>query len=171
MEALDLHRKRVPSRVAHAAQLPFDAQELVVLRGAVRSGGHWPPVAHATPLLQWLTTVPAALSSVALVLAADRDDQDVSLRCLLRVAAPVDELTRLSHGIEEGGRRAGATCSRSTVSRDPRRTPPPLPEVVQDDRSRRRAAAAPTRSGPAIRPRVPGHRPSAGPTRGRRSRR
>lgn len=68
----------------------------------------WPPVAHATPLLQWLTTVPAALSSVALVLAADRDDQDVSLRCLLRVAAPVDELTRLSHGIEEGGRRAGA---------------------------------------------------------------
>jgi len=68
----------------------------------------WPPVSNAGPLLHWLTTVPAALSSVAVVLVPGGDDREVSFHCLLRVAAPVGELARISRGVQEGGRRAGA---------------------------------------------------------------
>src|SRR2546423_5434784 len=50
----------------------------------------WPSVARAGALLEALSTAPAALSSVALILAPDGDAID--LRCLVRVAATEDQL-------------------------------------------------------------------------------
>lgn len=68
----------------------------------------WPPLSHAAPLLEWLTTVPAAASNLSLTLAPAGDDADVALRCLLRVAAPAGDLERLCQRIQQGGEQVGA---------------------------------------------------------------
>jgi type VII secretion protein EccE len=68
----------------------------------------WPPLGQAAHLLRWLATAPAAVSSLALVLAPDQDQPTVDLRCLLRVAAPAGELAAVCETIAAGARRAGA---------------------------------------------------------------
>ena len=65
-------------------------------------------LSHAAPLLEWLTTVPAAASNLSLTLAPAGDDADVALRCLLRVAAPAGDLERLCQRIQQGGEQVGA---------------------------------------------------------------
>lgn len=68
----------------------------------------WPPLGQAAPLLAWLATAPAALSSLALILAPDPGGRTIDLRCLFRVAAPPGELAGICHAIIAGARRAGA---------------------------------------------------------------
>jgi type VII secretion protein EccE len=66
----------------------------------------WPSLAQAGPLLDWLATAPAALASVALIVAPDGEDLD--LRCLVRVAAPPERLTAVCEAVEGGARLAHA---------------------------------------------------------------
>jgi len=60
----------------------------------------WPPVAEIAALLQGMSAVPAALNSVALVLAPEGDSVD--LRCLVRVAAPPDRLAGVCETLVRG---------------------------------------------------------------------
>ena len=66
----------------------------------------WPSVAQAGALLDWLSTAPAALTSVAMMLAANGDDVD--LRCLVRVAAAPDQLASVCEAVSQGARLAHA---------------------------------------------------------------
>jgi type VII secretion protein EccE len=66
----------------------------------------WPSLAQAGRLLDWLATAPAAMVSVALIVAADGDSLD--LRCLVRVAAPPDRLNAVCEAVERGARQAHA---------------------------------------------------------------
>ncbi len=66
----------------------------------------WPSLAQAGPLLDWLATAPAAMASVALIVAADGDNLD--LRCLVRVAAPPERLNAVCEAVERGARTAHA---------------------------------------------------------------
>jgi type VII secretion protein EccE len=66
----------------------------------------WPSVAQATALLDWLATAPAAVTSVALVLAPQGDDVD--MRCLTRVAAAPEQLTSVCNAITRGAGLAHA---------------------------------------------------------------
>jgi type VII secretion protein EccE len=66
----------------------------------------WPGVAHSGALLEWLSTVPSAQSSVAMILAPDGDAVD--LRCVVRVAAPPKELAGVVQAVDKGARLAGA---------------------------------------------------------------
>jgi type VII secretion protein EccE len=66
----------------------------------------WPSLAQAGPLLDWLATAPAAMASVALIVAADGDN--LELRCLVRVAAPPERLSAVCAALEQGVRRASA---------------------------------------------------------------
>ncbi|GAA5188705.1 hypothetical protein GCM10023322_39980 [Rugosimonospora acidiphila] len=66
----------------------------------------WPSVAEATALLDWVATVPAALSSVSLVLAPQPDGVDI--RCLTRVAAPPEQLASVCQEVIRGAGLAHA---------------------------------------------------------------
>ncbi len=67
----------------------------------------WPPTAaRLAPLLDWLATTPAALTTVSLTLVPGERDE-VSLRGLVRLAAPADELTPLCTLVADGVRQAG----------------------------------------------------------------
>jgi type VII secretion protein EccE len=66
----------------------------------------WPSLAQAGPLLDWLSTAPAAMASVALIVAADGDNLD--LRCLVRVAAPPERLNAVCEAVVRGARAARA---------------------------------------------------------------
>ncbi len=67
----------------------------------------WPSVAQSGALVDWLSTAPAGLSSVAMILAPDGDGA-VDLRCVARVAAPPNELARVSEAVVRGARLAHA---------------------------------------------------------------
>ncbi len=54
----------------------------------------WPPLRDAGALLAWLTTVPAAMTSVCLVLAPEPGEDAVDVRCLVRLAAPPKALAQ-----------------------------------------------------------------------------
>jgi type VII secretion protein EccE len=66
----------------------------------------WPTVAQSGALLDWLSTAPAALSSVAMILAPE--DGEVDLRCLVRVAAPAKELATVGEAVARGAHLAHA---------------------------------------------------------------
>jgi type VII secretion protein EccE len=66
----------------------------------------WPKVTQASALIDSLATVPAALTSVALILAPDGDKVD--LRCLARVAATPNRASAASVAIIERARAASA---------------------------------------------------------------
>lgn len=68
----------------------------------------WPPLAQATPLLDWLSSVPVAMSSLSLSMAYEEGKESVDLRCLLRVAAPADDLLGLCRAITDGASQARA---------------------------------------------------------------
>jgi type VII secretion protein EccE len=67
----------------------------------------WPSVAQATALLDWLATAPAALTSVALVLAPQ--DDGVDIRCLTRVAAAPEQLASVCQAVLRGAKLAHAS--------------------------------------------------------------
>jgi type VII secretion protein EccE len=66
----------------------------------------WPPLGDAGALLAWLTSVPAALTSVSLVLAPDADEDTVDLRCLVRLAAPPEVLAPACRTLVRGVEKA-----------------------------------------------------------------
>lgn len=66
----------------------------------------WPTVAQSGALLDWLSTAPAALSSVAMILAPENGEVD--LRCLVRVAAPAKELAGGGAAVARGAHLAHA---------------------------------------------------------------
>ncbi|WP_229071645.1 type VII secretion protein EccE [Actinoplanes sp. DH11] len=68
----------------------------------------WPPSATAIgELLTWVSAVPAAQSNVSVVIDPDGGD-DVTVRCLIRLAArPEDDFTALENFLVEGVARFG----------------------------------------------------------------
>jgi type VII secretion protein EccE len=66
----------------------------------------WPSVTQAGALLDSLSTTPAALTSVALILAPDGEHVDI--RCLARVAATPDQLDAVCKAVSHGARLAHA---------------------------------------------------------------
>jgi type VII secretion protein EccE len=60
----------------------------------------WPQVVEVPALLQGMSSVPAALNSVALILAPD--GTGVDLRCLVRLAAPPERLPALCETLVRG---------------------------------------------------------------------
>jgi type VII secretion protein EccE len=68
----------------------------------------WPPVDQAAALLDWLTTAPAAMTSLSLIMAPDDDKRMMDLRGLVRVAAPADHLAQVSQAIRRGAEQAKA---------------------------------------------------------------
>jgi type VII secretion protein EccE len=68
----------------------------------------WPPVGQAAALLDWLSTAPAAMTSVSLIMAPDDDSRMVDLRGLVRVSAPESELNQVCQSIVRGARQARA---------------------------------------------------------------
>ena len=66
----------------------------------------WPTVAQSGALLDWVSTAPASLSSVSLILAPE--DGEVDLRCLVRVAAPARELAAVGAAVARGAHLAHA---------------------------------------------------------------
>jgi type VII secretion protein EccE len=67
----------------------------------------WPGVEHAAPLLHWLSSAPAAMTNVALILTPDEDDL-MDLRCLVRVSAPEGRLDHISDVVAFGAKQARA---------------------------------------------------------------
>ena len=67
---------------------------------------NWPSIAQSGALLDWLSTAPSAQSSVTTILTPDGDKVD--LRCLVRIAAPPNELAGVVRAVDKGARRAGA---------------------------------------------------------------
>lgn len=68
----------------------------------------WPPVGQAAAMLSTLSGAPAAMTSVALILAQDDDSGMLDLRCLVRVAAPANELAQVCHGLTRAAQQARA---------------------------------------------------------------
>jgi type VII secretion protein EccE len=68
----------------------------------------WPPVDQAGALLDWLTTAPAAMTSLALIMAPDDDRRMMDLRGLVRVSAPPEQLAHVSQAIRRGAEQAKA---------------------------------------------------------------
>lgn len=68
----------------------------------------WPPVDQAGALLDWVTTAPAAMTSLSLILAPDEDKRLMDLRGLVRVAAPADQLAQVAQAIRRGAEQAKA---------------------------------------------------------------
>ncbi|WP_281369119.1 type VII secretion protein EccE [Phytohabitans rumicis] len=68
----------------------------------------WPPVEQAAALLDWLSTAPAAMTSLALIMAPDEDTRMIDLRGLIRVAAPAEELNQVCQAIKRGAQQARA---------------------------------------------------------------
>ncbi|GAA1768506.1 type VII secretion protein EccE [Luedemannella helvata] len=66
----------------------------------------WPPATQADALLRWLTRAPATATTVSLVLVPR--DRLVDMRCLVRLAAPVDQLAGLCQQLDRGVRKANA---------------------------------------------------------------
>ena len=66
----------------------------------------WPPLAQASALLHTLSTMPGAVTSVALILVPE--DETVDLRCLARVAAPAAALPGICRSLVGRARQAGA---------------------------------------------------------------
>ncbi|HEY1485226.1 MAG TPA: type VII secretion protein EccE [Micromonosporaceae bacterium] len=67
---------------------------------------HWPSISQCGPLLDRLSTVPAALTSIAVMLAPGRDTVDI--RCLARVATTPNRIAAVSRGMQEQAHAAGA---------------------------------------------------------------
>jgi ESX secretion system protein EccE len=65
---------------------------------------HWPSIAQAGALLDWLATTPAAYTSVALILAPTGGEVDI--RCLARISARPDRLTAAVDTLRAGARTA-----------------------------------------------------------------
>jgi hypothetical protein len=70
----------------------------------------FPPVDRVGALLDGLSAVPSALTSIALILAPEGDSVD--LRCLARVAAPVKQLPQVCLGLVRGAEQGGARLFR-----------------------------------------------------------
>jgi type VII secretion protein EccE len=68
----------------------------------------WPPLEQSAALLDGLSTAPAAMTSVALILVPDGDAEAIDLRGLVRVGAPVGELADVCDSIVRGARQAHA---------------------------------------------------------------
>ncbi|MFC4107221.1 type VII secretion protein EccE [Micromonospora zhanjiangensis] len=68
----------------------------------------WPPVGQAGAVLGTLSGVPAAMTSVALILAQDDDNGLLDLRGLVRVAAPAGELAQTCHGLTRAAQQVRA---------------------------------------------------------------
>ncbi|MEJ3743621.1 type VII secretion protein EccE [Actinomycetes bacterium KLBMP 9797] len=68
----------------------------------------WPPLDQAAALLNWLSTAPAAMTNVALVLAPDEDHRMVDLRALIRVSAPAADLGPICQALVSGAGQARA---------------------------------------------------------------
>ncbi|GAA1821798.1 type VII secretion protein EccE [Luedemannella flava] len=68
----------------------------------------WPPATQATALLRWLTQAPATATTVSLVLVPRDRDRHVDMRCLVRLAAPADQLAGVCQQLDRGVRRAHA---------------------------------------------------------------
>ena len=66
----------------------------------------FPPAAQVGALLDGVSTVPAALTSVALILVPE--GELIDLRCLIRVAAPAKALPQVCLGVVRGTEHAGA---------------------------------------------------------------
>ncbi len=67
----------------------------------------WPPVGDAAAFLDRLAAVPAAMTSVALIVTLDDGDL-IDLRCLIRVAAPAADLDRACQAITDLAAQAHA---------------------------------------------------------------
>jgi type VII secretion protein EccE len=65
----------------------------------------WPSPGEAGALLTWLTTVPAAMTNVCLILAPGGEGE-VDLRCLVRLAAPPAALAQASLALVRGVAKA-----------------------------------------------------------------
>ena len=68
----------------------------------------WPPVGQASALLDAVSTVVAAMTSVTLILVPEGDDQLVDLRGLVRVAASEGELEAACAALVRAAQEAGA---------------------------------------------------------------
>ncbi|MDG4772610.1 type VII secretion protein EccE [Solwaraspora sp. WMMD792] len=68
----------------------------------------WPPVGQVSGLLDWVSTVPAAMTNVALIMAPDSSQKMIDLRGLVRVSAPAADLGQLCQSVAQGVERAGA---------------------------------------------------------------
>jgi type VII secretion protein EccE len=68
----------------------------------------WPPVDQAGALLDWLSTAPSAMTSLALILSLDDDSGMFDLRGLVRVAAPAGDLDQVCQAIKRGAQQAKA---------------------------------------------------------------
>jgi type VII secretion protein EccE len=68
----------------------------------------WPPVDRAASLLDSLFTVPAAMTSVALILAPAERERMVDLKALVRVTAPAGELDQVCRSVIGAARKAKA---------------------------------------------------------------
>jgi hypothetical protein len=66
----------------------------------------WPTIAQAGALLDQLTMVPAALTSVAVILAPHRDAVDI--RCLARVATTASKTAAATAAVRERARLGNA---------------------------------------------------------------
>jgi len=70
----------------------------------------WPQVTEIPALLQGMASVPAAVNSVALILAADGDGVD--LRCLVRLATPPERLAAACESLVRGAEQMHARLFR-----------------------------------------------------------
>lgn len=68
----------------------------------------WPPLEQASALLNWLSTAPAAMTNVALVLAPDENHRMIDLRALVRVSAPAADLDAICQALVSGAGQARA---------------------------------------------------------------
>jgi hypothetical protein len=66
----------------------------------------WPPVAQAAAVLDSLSMLPTALTSIAVILAPSGDTVDI--RCLARVAAVPNRVQSVSAALRERAHAAGA---------------------------------------------------------------
>ena len=71
----------------------------------------WPPVEDAAAVLERLAAAPAATTNLALILTPDDRDDVVDVRCLVRFAAPSDDLDRVCTAALADARRAHAELS------------------------------------------------------------
>lgn len=66
----------------------------------------WPSIAQAGALLDWMTGMPAASTSVTLILSPTGGDVDI--RCLARISARPDRLAAAAEAVRAGARTANA---------------------------------------------------------------
>ncbi len=68
----------------------------------------WPPVSRAGAVLDWMFTVPTAMTSVALILVPEPGERMVNLKGLVRVTAAPSDLEQACLAITRGARKAKA---------------------------------------------------------------